>query len=94
MAIFTTLSKRGFLIGTAILFSFLFLLNYHLYVMPDALSVTVGGLLGAFIFAWVALRVTKFIMKDRAPESRSFILIIASMTVVTQSYPALLKLFS
>lgn len=94
MAIFTTLSKRGFLIGTAILSSFFFLLNYHLYVMPDALSVTAGELFGAFIFAWVALRVTKFIMKDHAPESRFFILMIASMNLATQAYPALIKLFS
>ncbi len=47
MASLTALNWRGFWIGTATIFGLLFLLNYHLYVMPDALSVTVGGLAGA-----------------------------------------------
>ena len=47
MASLTALNWRGFWIGTATIFGLLFLLNYHLYVMRDALSVTVGGLAGA-----------------------------------------------
>lgn len=92
MTTLTALTWRGFWIGTATLFGLLFLLNYHLYVMPDALSVTVGGLIGAFIFAWVVWRITKFIMKERTPESRYFILIIAALSVVASAYPGLAKL--
>ena len=92
MANLTALTWRGFWIGTAILFGLLFLLNYHLYVMPDALSVTVGGLAGAFIFAWLAWLVTKLTMKERTPEYRYFILTIAALAVVATAYPGIAKL--
>lgn len=92
MTTLTALTWRGFWIGTAILFALLFLLNYHLYVMPDALSVTVGGLLGAFIFAWIVWRVTKSIMKERTPESKYFILTVTALSVIPQAYPGLAKL--
>ena len=92
MTTLTALSWRAFWIGIATLFALFFLLNYHLYVMPDALSVTVGGILGAFIFAWIVWRITKFIMKERTPESKYFILTIATLSVIASAYPGLAKL--
>ena len=77
---------RSFWIGTAVLFIFFFGLNYHRYAMPDALSVTVGGLVGAYIFAWIVLRVTKLIVKARAPESKYFCLVVAAITVGAQAF--------
>ena len=79
------LTWRSFWIGTTGLFFFFFGLNYQLYAMPDALSVTVGGLVGAFVFAWVALRVTKLIMKARAPDAKYLCLIIAALSVGVQA---------
>lgn len=65
---------------------FFFGLNYHRYAMPDALSVTVGRLVGAYIFAWIVLRVTKLIVKARAPESKYFCLVVAAITVGAQAF--------
>lgn len=92
MAGLTALTWRGFWIGAVVLYGLFFLLNYHLYVMPDALFVTVGGFIGAFVFAWLVWCVTKFIMKERAPESKYFILVLASLSVVASSYSGVVKL--
>jgi undecaprenyl pyrophosphate phosphatase UppP len=91
MASLTALTWRGFWLGTAVLFGLFFLLNYHLYVMPDALSVTVGGFIGAFIFAWIVWLITRFIMKERTPQFQYFLLVLASLSVVAQGMTNLLR---
>ena len=89
-----TVSWKGFWIGAASLFALFFLLNYHLYVMPDALSVTVGGLIGSFLFAWVVWWLAKLVFKDRIPERRYFILVIAALSVAASAYPGIAKLLA
>jgi hypothetical protein len=92
MARFTELSSRGFWIGTAILFGVVFLINYNLYVMPDAFSVTLGTLLGSYLFAWIVWWVVKLIMKARAPERRYLVFLLACLSaaaVVARHLPGL-----
>ena len=81
MAKLTELGWRGFWIGTILLFGVVFLVNYSLYVMPDALSVTVGSMLGIYLFSWLVWWVVKLIIKQRAPEPRYFIFVLACISM-------------
>ena len=92
MLISINLTWVRFTIGIAALFSLLFLLNYNLYVMPDALSVTAGSLIGIFVCTWLGWMLTKFKMKERSPEFKIFFLSIASLLTLTSSFSGILKL--
>jgi uncharacterized membrane protein YccC len=82
----------GFFVGIAVLISLVFLLNYNLYVMPDALSVTGGSLIGYFFCTWIAWIITKFKMKERRPEFKFFFLSIASIFTLLASFSGIQKL--
>ena len=92
MSISINLTWVKFSAGIAILFSLLFLLNYNLYVMPDALTVTAGSLTGTSLFTWLGWKLTKFKMKERSPEFKIFFLSIASLLILTSSFSGILKL--
>jgi hypothetical protein len=83
-----------FFLGFAVLFSLVFLLNYNLYVMPDALSVAGGSLIGYFFCTWIAWVITKFKMKERSPEFKFFFLAITSIFALIASFSNILKLLS
>jgi hypothetical protein len=72
-----TLSWRGFWIASAILLAVEFLVDYHRYVMPDAVSTSVGRVVGYFLFAWIVWCLVKLTMKDRTPDARYFVLVLA-----------------
>jgi hypothetical protein len=83
-----------FFLGVAVLLSLVFLLNYNLYVMPDALSVTGGSLIGYFFCTWIAWSITKFKMKERHPEFKFFFLSITSIFALIASFSNIVKLLS
>lgn len=88
MAKFTELSWRGVWIGTTCLFGVVFFVNYRLYVMPDALSMTIGALLGSYLFGWLVWRITKLKMgSERAPEPRYFVFVLACLSAAVTILP-------
>lgn len=92
MAKLTELSWRGFWIGTTLLFGVVFFANYSLYVMPDALSVSVGSMLGSYLFGWLVWRVVKLKMQQRAPEPRYFVFVLACLAIAATILPHVVKL--
>ncbi|MGF6265454.1 hypothetical protein OKW34_000232 [Paraburkholderia youngii] len=89
------LGVRGFWIGTLIAFLVVFAINYRLYVMPDAVSITAGDLVAPFLIAWLIWRLVKWRMKERAPEQRYFVLVLASIFLaIAVVFPRLIKLFT
>lgn len=95
MAKLTELSWRGFWIGTACLFGVVLFINYRLYVMPDALSMAIGAMLGSYLLGWLVWRITKLIMgSERAPEPRYFVFVLACLSVVTTILPNVAKLLA
>ena len=93
MAKLTELSWRGFWVGTTCLFGLVFLVNYRLYVMPDALSMAIGAMLGGYLFGWLVWRLVKLKMGQRAPEPRYFVFVLACLSVAATILPHLAKLF-
>lgn len=87
------LSRRGFRIGTTCLFGVVFLINYRLYVMPDALVMAIGVILGSYLFSWLVWRIAKLKMKQRAPEPRYFIFVLGCISVATTILPHIAELF-
>lgn len=95
MAKLTELSARGFWIATACLFAVVFLVNYFVYVMPDVLSMTVGLMLGAYLFGWLAWLVTRQVMgRERAPEPRYFVFVLACLSAAAAILPQVSKLLA
>lgn len=93
MAKFTELSWRGFWIGTSVLIGAAFLINYHVYAMPDALSMTIGTMLGSYLFGWLVWRVIKLRMGQRAPEPRYFVFVLACLSAAATIFPHLPRFF-
>ncbi len=94
MAKLTELSWRGFWIGTTLLFGAVFLVNYRLYVMPDALSMAIGAMLGSYLFGWLVWRVVKLKMQQRAPEPRYFVFVLACLSMAAIILPHVAKLLA
>ncbi|HYA28292.1 MAG TPA: hypothetical protein VEI95_05700 [Acidobacteriota bacterium] len=93
MAKLTELSRRGFWIGTACLFGVVFLFNYNFYVMPNALSMSVGLLIGCYLFSWLAWYITKWIRgSERAPEPRYFVFVLACIGAALSILQEVMKL--
>jgi uncharacterized membrane protein YccC len=90
----TEIGWKGFWGGTAVLFGLVFAVHYNLYVMPDALSTTIGTLIGSYLFAWVVWRLVKFKMAARAPEPRFFVLVLATLSSFAALFPELSKLIT
>lgn len=87
-----SLSWLWFWVGFATLFALMFTLNYNVFVMPDALSLTAGGVLGSYLFAYIVWVVTRFAMKARTPEYKFFVSVLAALSVASQAFPLITKL--
>lgn len=73
------LSAKGFWGCTALVLVLLFLIDRHYFVMPDALSVAVGGLIGTYLISWLIWQLVRWRMKDRAPDSRYFVVALSAV---------------
>jgi hypothetical protein len=80
------ISPTGAWIAAAVLFAVYFTVNYRLYGMPDAFSISLGGVIGSYLFAWIIWRVVKLSAGPRAPQGRFIIVVIASISVALQIF--------
>lgn len=75
-----------FWLGIAGLFAIVFYVDYRRYVMPDAVSTSVGTMAGA----WILWHIIKFALPKIAPDARVFVLVFTGLVVAVQ-LPQLLK---
>jgi uncharacterized membrane protein YccC len=87
------LSSKGFWGVTAVAFVILLLLHRHYYVMPDAISMAAGSIIGTYFFSGLVWRIVKWRMRDRAPDSRYFIVALSCATLLATNLSRIAGLF-
>jgi hypothetical protein len=84
MPSFTKMGWRGFSIGTLVLFAIASWLNYWIFgeELTNALAITLGSLMGAYVFTLIIWRLVRIKMKEAAMDAPYFILLGGSILMV------------
>lgn len=78
------ISWTPFWLGIAGLFAVVLYVDYRRYVMPDAVSTSVGTVIGTMAGTWILWRIIKFALPKIAPDARVFVLVCTGLVVVVQ----------
>ena len=88
------MSWVGFWIGTACLFGAGVFVSSQFFLVTDAIAMSFGRILGAYLFAWVVWRAVELKMGHRAPDRQLFVFVLGSLSVGITMMPGIERLWA